>query len=398
MIRAAAPEDFPGLVTTDWAAFGGRPTSAQIDDARDFVEHDRLIVAADGERIVGTAGALSLELTVPGPAAVPAAGVTYVGVLPTHRRQGILTALMARLLDGAAERGEPLSALLASESSIYRRFGYGAAVFNHSVEIERRHATLRRPVDVRGRLSLVEPDAMVEVLPPIFDHYRRAQPGEIGRSPSYWRRLLREPDTRQQGTGARFAALFGGGRGYVAYRLTPAWDDGLAGHTLAIDELVATDDEARAALWQYCFDVDLVRLVTAGNVPPDEPLRWMLTDPRRLKVTQVKDFLWVRLLDVEAALAARVFCEGRDVVIEVADPFRKDVAGRYRVGVGTCRRTDEVPDLALDVADLGAAYLGGVRFGTLRRAGLVSEMSPGAVARADALFATAAAPACYTGF
>lgn len=399
-IRSAAPEELPGLVTTDWAAFGNRPTSTQVDNARDSVEADRMVVAVEGERIVGTAAALSLEMTVPRPMAVPAAGVTYVGVLPTHRRQGILTALMGRVLDGAAERGEPFSALLASESTIYRRFGYGAAVVCHSVEIERHHAALRRPVDVRGRLELVDSDAMADVLPPVYDRYRRQQPGELGRGPSYWRSLLRPPEGSGEGSRPRFAALYKGGRGYVTYRLKPGWDDGLPGYTLAIDEVVAVDPEIRAALWQYCLDVDLVRLVSAWNVPPDEPLGWMLADPRRLKVTGVKDFLWLRLLDVEAALGARSYGEGRSLVIDVADPFRKNVAGRYRLdGQGaTCRRTDELPDLALDIADLGAAYLGGVRFETLRRAGLVAELAPGSVARADALFATATAPACYTGF
>ena len=407
-IRPAAPDELPDLVRADWAAFGNRPTATQIDHAREFVELDRMGVAADGDRIVGTTGALSLELTVPGPAVVPTAGITYVGVVPTHRRQGILTALMARVLDDAAARGEPVSALLASEGAIYRRFGYGIAVPITSVEIERAHAALRRPVDLNGRMRLVDPDAMADELPPIYDRYRRRQPGEIGRTPQYWASLLRAPEgPPRDGAGPRFAVVCddqrGAAGGYLAYRLRQSWDDGLPGHTLAIDELIALDPEVRAALWQYCFRVDLVRLVSAWNVPPDEPLRWMLTDPRRLRVTNVKDFLWVRLLDVAAALAARTYGAAGSAVIDVADSCRKDVPGRYRLdagedGTATCRRTDDLPDLALDVAELGAAYLGGVRLTTLQRAGLVSEITPGAVARADALFATPTAPACLTGF
>ena len=159
-VRRSTADDIPALMRADWAAFGDRPSDEHIESARAFLEVDRTFVAVDGERVVGTAGALTLELTVPGPATVAAAGITFVGVMPTHRRQGILTALMARVLDDAGDRHEPVSALLASEATIYRRFGYGVAVSTSSVEIERSRAVFRRPLDLGGRIRMLEPAEM----------------------------------------------------------------------------------------------------------------------------------------------------------------------------------------------------------------------------------------------
>ena len=413
-VRPCTAEEIPDLVRADSAAFGHQPDAAQVESARAFLEADRALVAVDGGRVVGGGGALTLQLTVPGPTPVPTAGITYVGVLPTHRRQGILTALMAGLADDASRRGEPLAALLASESTIYRRFGYGVAVLHGAVEIERSHARLRRPVDIAGRLRMVDRDEMAEALPPLFDRYRRRHPGEVSRSASYWDRRLQDPEADREGASARFAARWDGPdgddrEGYVTYRVKANWDEGLPAHTLTVEELIAADPEVRAGLWQYCFGVDLVRTVVAWNVPVDEPLAWMLADPRRLRVTGRRDFLWVRLLDVEAALAARSYGTDACLVVDVADPSGSSrptgpsAAGRYRLaggggGAAECRRTDAAADLALDVADLASAYLGAVPFTTLARAGLVSELVPGALARADALFACVPAPACSTTF
>ncbi len=397
-VRRSTAEELPDLVRTDWAAFGNRPSDVQVEEARKFLELDRAFVAVDGDRVVGTAGALSLELTVPGEATVPAAGITYVGVVPTHRRQGILTALMARVLDDARARDEPVSALLASEATIYRRFGYGVAVFVSAIEVARARAEFRRPVDLAGRVRMVEPAEMAEALPPLHDRYRRSQAGEISRPQAWWDRSLTDRDSERRGPGARFAVLWEDPQpaGYVTYRVEARWEDGVPNGILVVEELIALTAEARAGLWQYCFGVDLVGVVKAGMVPVDEPLRWMLADGR-VKVSGNKDFLWLRILDVEAALAARAYATDSTLVFEVAD------VGRYRLtggltGEATCNRTDRPADLAIDVADLAAAYLGGVRFTTLARAGLVCELTPGALARADALFASTPAPYCCTGF
>jgi predicted acetyltransferase len=392
-IRPATADDVPALLRADWAAFGGWPTDTQIEGNRAFMEVDRTLVGVEGDRIVAAGGAISLELTVPGPATVPTAGLTLVGVMPTHRRQGILTALMGQILDDARRRGEPLAALLASESTIYGRFGFGPAVMVSSVEIERPHARLRRPVDVTGRVRLLDREEYATVLPPIWDRYRRRQPGEVTRSEGWWsRRLMDDPVFRPGGGGPRFAVVWDAGAGYVTYRIEPIWDNGLPRHILTVEDLVATDPEVRAGLWQYVFGVDLIAAFRAFNVALDDPLRWSLVEPRRLRTTGVTDVLWVSVLDVEAALSARTYAAEHALVLDVAG------AGRFRLAAGRCRRTDDFADLGIDVADLSSAYLGGVSFATLARAGLVAELAAGAVARADALFATAPGPASTTGF
>ncbi|MGI8808334.1 MAG: GNAT family N-acetyltransferase [Acidimicrobiales bacterium] len=408
-IRASTAADVPALVTADWAAFGNQAADDVIEAARGYLEIDRTFVAVAGDRVVASGGALSLELTVPGPATVPAAGITFIGVIPTHRRQGILTGLMARLADDARSRGEPVAALLASESSIYRRFGYGVAVSAAMVEIERPYARLRRPVDVTGRVRMLDRAEYAVVLPPVHDRYRRRQPGEVSRPAGWWARRLLDREADRDGASGRFAVVWEGPgqvpEGYVTYRVRHNWDGGLPGHTLTVEDLVATTAEARAGLWQYCFGVDLVGLVKAGNVALDDPLRWMLDDPRRLRVTAVNDRLWVGLLDVEAALGARTYGSDACLVLEVGDGSVSGagVAGRYRLtggggGPAECHRTDDLPALALDAADLAAAYLGGVGFSTLARAGLVAELVAGALSRADSLFAAAPGPASSTGF
>lgn len=391
-IRPATDDDVPALVRADWAAFGNRPTEAQVEGARTYLELDRTFVAVDGGKVVGSAGALSLELTVPGPATIPAAGVTYVGVLATHRRQGILTALMAQVTDDARRRGESLAALLASESTIYGRFGFGAAIMAAAVEIERPYAQLRRPVDVAGRVRLLEPEELADALPAIWDDYRRRRPGEVSRSSGWWSRRLVDDALFRRGGGPRFAAVWEDGGGYLTYRVQDNWDDGFPRHTLTVEDLVATTPEVRAGLWQYCFGVDLVGVVRAHAQPLDDPLRWGLVDPRRLRTTLVSDVLWVSVLDVEDALSARTYTSEQPLVIDVAGE------GRYRLAAGECRRTDDLADLGVGAPDLGAVYLGGVSFATLARAGLVAELVPGAVRRADALFATAPGPSSGTGF
>ena len=406
-IRASIADDIPALVRAGQAAFGGQPSDDEIEAARGFLEVDRAFVAVDGDRVVASGAALSMELTVPGPATVPTAGVTFIGVMPTHRRQGILTALMARLAGDAVRHGEPLAALLASESTIYRRFGYGVAVSTSMVEIERPYARLRRPIDVAGRVRMLDREDLDSVLPPLYDRYRRGQPGEVSRPWGWWARRLQDREAHRDGGSARFAVVWAGPGdrpdGYVTYRVHGNWDVGLPGHTLAVEEIVAMSPEVRAGLWQYCFGVDLVRTVRAGNVPLDDPLRWMLADPRRLRVTAVNDFLWVRLLDAEAALAARTYGTDARLVLEVADTSCPGVAGRYRLdggggGSAECRRTNELAELAIDAADLASAYLGGVRVTTLAGAGLVAELVPGAVSRADAMFAGGHPPASSTMF
>jgi predicted acetyltransferase len=387
-------------------AFSTRPSEDDLASRRAVLELDRGLAAFDGDELVATAGACTLELTVPGGRFLPAAGVTWVGVAPTHRRRGILRALMARQLDDIAARGELVAILLASESSIYGRFGYGMVAGASDYTLERSYARLASVPDVAGRVRVIEHAQALEILPTIYDQWRLQQSGAINRASARWGELLHHPDVPMDGYGPRFYAVYNSSadepRGALFYRVKLQWENGIARNEMQLHELFALDTEAYAALWNYLLGVDLIQTIRVPRRPLDEPLRFMLSDPRRLQTVAQRDDLWLRLLDVETALAARTYAIAGRVVFEIGDAFRPQAAGRYALEGGPdgarCRRTKAEPDLALDVADLGAAYLGGVSFATLARAGRVRELRTGALVRADVLFHTEPAPYCGTSF
>lgn len=405
-IRPVDEEEFPELMRVVGAAFGSVPTAEEIADDRVTGELDRSLAVFEGGQIVAGAGAYSFELTVPGPLPVAAAGVTWVGVLPTHRRRGLLTEMMARQLDDIAERGEPVAILTASEATIYRRFGYGLATSATNVEVTKaRSAFLREPA-VGGRIRLVSGDEIAKVVPPIFDAWRRRRVGSVNRSDRYWELWRRDRDRWRDGASARFVAVHedeaGVADGCVPYRVKEDWDAVANRSQARTFGFFTLDPEVEAALWRYLLDLDLVVTVKAYFQPVDEPIRHRFADSRTYRVVESADWLWTCLVDVAGALAARRYSVDGSLVIEVVDPFRPAAGGRFRLDGGPdgaeCRRTTDEPDLVLQAADLGAAYLGGVRFSALRGAGLVDERAPGAVARADALFAVDPLPFCNTGF
>lgn len=402
-IRPVGPDELPQFVRADHAGFGYISTDDNVTDAQRFLELDRTLATFDGDEIVGTAAAFSFELTLPGLATLPAAGVTWVSVLPTHRRRGVLRSMMARQLDDAAARGEPLAVLTASEGSIYERFGYGPATFNYDIELDPSRVELRDLVPDDGRVRLVEPEAARKLLPPVFDRVWRARPGDHQRNEAFWDYWFQDKEQWREGMSARFYAVHesaaGEVDGFVAYRRKTGWDthgnpDGAA----RVDDLFATAPAAYASLWRHMLGLDLVRKVEASDRPADEPLRWMVNDPRSVRVVACNDDLWVRVLDVPRALSSRSYAASGRLVLEVSDEFRPQTAGRYALVDGVCTPTDDAPDLVLDVAVLGSVYLGGVRFADLAVAGRIEERTPGAVARADAMFRSDPLPASQTGF
>jgi predicted acetyltransferase len=404
-LRPVTREELPAFTHTELAAFGERPGDpARIELDWTSLELDRTLAAFDGDEIVGTGRLFTFELTMPGGRLLPAAAVSWIAVLPTHRRRGILTAIKRCQLDDAAERGEALAMLYASEGGIYRRFGYGIATSSMSVTVDTRHSAFLHPVP-EGRVRIVDEDAARKLLPEIFDRARRIQPGAVQRVDAWWPDQFFWPEPDERGT--RFYCVYESpqGRldGYAAYRTEMRWDDGAHG-TVHVRDLVTLTPAARAVLWRYLLDVDLTETVSAWVVPVDEPLRWRLAEPRRMRVGRLGESLWLRVLDAPAALMARVYAAPGRVVFEVGDRFRPDggAAGRFELEAGPdgaeARRTSAEPDLALDVAELGALLLGGVRASTLARAGLVHERTPGTLARADAMFAVEPQPFSMTDF
>ena len=385
-------------------AFGAAlPTDEELTLSREITEFDRTLAFFDGTDMVATAGIFSYEMTVPG-GALPCGGVTRVSVLSTYRRRGLLTAMMRRQLDDMHERGEPLAALYASEAPIYGRFGYGLATYQAAVEIERSRGAFARTVTGGGRLSMVDVPTGVREFSRVWQQARHNQPGMLTFDEHWMRNKLTELEPHREGASPQYRVLHqtdGNPSGFAIYRIKLDWDASGPNGTLRLEMLVAASAEAYAALWRHVLDVDLMGRVSAEMRPVDEPLRFLLADSRQPK-TRIEDGVWLRLVDVATALTGRRYAvEGR-LALRVRDAFCRWNDGSYELVGGPagaeCKSTSGTGDLELDAADLAAVYLGGNRFRALFEAGRIQELRPGAVARADAMFATDRAPWCPSHF
>jgi predicted acetyltransferase len=408
-IRTATPDQVRAFFAPLMAAFGDEMTEAQFELESRTLEPGRLIAAFDGDVAVGTAGAYTFRMTVPGGAEVAAAGVTLVGVEPGHRRRGVLRALMRHQLDDVRERGEPVAILWASESAIYQRFGYGLGTLSGSFEIERGRTAWLRPWEPEGRMRLVGVDEALATIPPVYERMRAVTPGALTRTSDWWRwGLLHDAEHMRRGAGPKFRYLFevdGDAEGYAIYRPKGDWDDrGPKGKLLVVEAMALTPRAVRG-VWGFLFGVDLMRTVNADRQPVPHPLQLALADPRALGLA-AGDGIWVRLVDLPAALVARRYGAAGELVLDVTDAFCPWNAGRWRLvasgesglAAAILERTDTPADLAVDATDLGAAYLGTFRLSELARAGRVGELVPGALRRADALFGSDRAPWCVTMF
>jgi predicted acetyltransferase len=402
-IRPVTSDEFEAYIRATERAFGHHPSPDEVANEGKIFEPDRSLAVFDGDRIVGTTGAFSLEVTVPG-GALPMAGVTEVGVAPTHRRRGLLTMMMRRQLDDVRDLGEPLAGLWASEGAIYQRFGYGMATFACEIEIERPWTGFARPYESRGSVRLVEKDEAVRLMPSILERVADVTPGMWKRSQAFWEHNFADLERWREGASALFFAVHEspeGPDGYAAYRVKHKWPGGVPKGTIKIKELMATTTEASAQLWRSCFDHDLMGTVEAWPRPLDEPLLHMLANPRALGL-RVGDGMWLRLVDVPKALASRQYSTNDRVVFEVRDSFCPWNEGRYELEGGpdgaSSKPVKGEADVAVEAADLGATFLGGVRFSQLHRAGRASEITPGAMARVDAMFAWDPLPFCSAVF
>ncbi|MCF6526018.1 GNAT family N-acetyltransferase [Streptomyces sp. JJ36] len=390
-------------------AFGGALQAPEERDKwRALCEPARSIGAWDGSEAVGTAGAFSFRMTVPGGAAVPTAGVTMVSVKPTHRRRGILRAMMRRQLDDVRSWGEPLAVLTASEPVIYGRFGYGVAAEQLTARVD---TAVMRPVLPQGadalRIRLVDPLAP-EVRRACEELYARRvplRPGMLERRPGWERVPVHDPESSREGASPMYCALAerdGELRGYVRYAVRPDWDAaGSPAGEVLLRDLEALDPAAHGALYDYLFGLDLTSRLRIGNRPVDDPLLHLVPDVRRCEV-RVRDGLHLRLVDVGAALSARAYAAPVDVVLEVSDPFCPWNEGRWRLSGGpggaSCERTRDEAELALSVRELAAAFLGGTSLSALAAAGRVRELRPGALTETAVAFRGEVAPWLPHGF
>jgi predicted acetyltransferase len=418
-IRPIGPDDFDALYEVDQQAFHGRPLpEKQREEILRQFEFDRSLVAFDGDVPVGTSGIYSLRLSLPG-AMAPVAGVTYISVLPTYRRRGILSSLIRRQFADIRDRGEAIAALWASESGIYGRYGYGTASWRARFSFGRGEGALGRHAPAAGpglRVRIADPESVRAELAKVYEAMLAARPGMFARDELWWNRVLATAHGGQVDGDPLHCLLAeddSGPRGYAIYCGTARWDGQafLPDGALNIRETMATDPAATAALWADLLSRDLTAEFTAGMQPVDDPVLHMLADPRRARL-HVGDGLWVRLVDVPRALAQRRYACPVDVVIEVSDPLLAANRGTWRLrteatastgaeadpahsGMGlaaVCEPDAGPADLALDVSALGAAYLGGTRLGSLAGAGLVTERRRGTLAALSAAMSWDPAP------
>jgi predicted acetyltransferase len=403
-IRSTNAGEFDDFGRTISAVFASELAAEDLDRFRRVVDLERNLVAEDGGRLVGTAEALRFTLTVPGSEA-PAAGVTSVGVLPTHRRRGILSQLMRRQLEDVHDWGEPLAVLWASEGGIYHRFGYGLATRNGRIDAERERFGFRHPFDPDGRVRLVSHEEALELLPEVYDRACAATPGFFRRSPAWWDAItLADTAYARRGAGPLARAVLElGGRpeAYALYRIRQDWEYGVPKSRLEVAEEISLSWRATREMWRYLFGVDLIARVAWRRLAADHPLFLLAAEPARLHFS-MGDGLWLRVVDVVAALAARTYASEGALVLELADSYCPWNEGRWLLeaspaGAGV-ERVDREPELRLDASDLGAVYLGGFSFADLARAGRIEELRPGALERADDLFRTGVTPWCPEGF
>ena len=388
-IRTVGDEEFDKLSRSEALGFGQHASDEYVQVARSFAELDRTFGAFDGDDVVGSATTRTSAMTVPG-GSLALGFVDDVSVLPTHRRRGIMTRLMRAQLDQMRERGEPLAALSASESLIYERFGYGIATWYHRWKIDRRHTTMKIPPNGGGRVQFISADVAREEWPKLHARMRESRVGMVHYDSAYWRAALRDIEFHRDGATEFFHVAYTRGNrvsGLCAYRRRE--------RDVLVFFLLGEDAEVEAELWKYCFGIDLVLEIRSWPRATDDALPWRLEDPRRLEMTLI-DHMWLRLVDVKEALTSRGFAEPASLTFRVHDKFCPWNDGVYLLEVGEdgveCSRTESEPQIELGVSDLAAAYLGGVSFSTLARAGRVEEHAQGAIAWADRMFRTERPP------
>jgi predicted acetyltransferase len=405
-IRTITEDEFDTYEAVTDQAFALPPPSAE---ARPRIisrlEFDRCLAAFDGVEMVGTALVFSFLMSPPGGPPVPTAGVSWVSVLPTYRRRGIMDSLMRRQLQDIRDRGELIAALLPTETPLYGRYGYGMAIRHASFTVRRGEGGLAPdvPSDPAIRLRIVAPADARREMENAYDAAAQSRPGLFVRNKIWWDRVLRD-----RGGTTPLACLLAedadGPRGYALYSADNRWEDEDFLHdcTLTVTELVAADPATGAALWRDLLSRDLVTEVRARRRPADDPLLFQLADSRRVRA-RVSDGLWTRVIDVPGALSARRYACPIAMVIEVRDELLPGNAGRWYFaggdsGAASCERTTAAPDVSVGVRELGAAYLGGTRLGALAGAGLIAEHRKGAVTRLSAALSWDPSPWCATDF
>lgn len=355
--------------------------------------------AFDGDEPIGVTSSFTTEMLVPGGQRVPFAAVDGVAVRADWTRRGVLTSLMATQLADLVERGHVLAGLHASEATIYGRYGYGIGVRAQTFDIDTTRARFRPDAPATGRVRLLSPADAVKIVPELYGSIGMRRHGNIARPGMWW---LNSHDQYVRDASHRVAVHTGpdGDDGYATFMVVDQRTIAVPTRFAAtkVRELQAANPGALAGLWRFLIGIDLTSQIHAFARPMDDLLPALLVDPRPCRTVGIEDELWLRVLDVPAALNARTYGQAEPVVVEVADSRLPANSGAYRVTVDGAARTDAPADVRLDVDTLAMLYLGDWGAGLLARAGRIEVLDAEAPARLDALFKTATGPWCGTGF
>ncbi len=390
-----------GVVTERGFGSHYEPSDEQYEIDKKALTPEMTMVAFDDGTIIGTSGALPFESAVPGGAIVKNAGVTIVTVSATHRRRGVLTTMMKKLLRQERDRGCPVASLWASESIIYGRFGFGIAIEHENYLIDTRQASLKHMPEIPGRIRFIDREEARKVLPVAWEAAVQVHVGVPRRDDVSWDGYILGLNEAKDGWGKPFLVVYeedGKPLGYARYMVKELRVFGEKNHgVINAHDVIHSTPASHAALWNHLLNIDLYDQVSTWCSPSDDSLPWMLADPRQLE-RKPYDGLWYRLLDVPAALAARTYLAEGSIVFDVEDSFVPEWGGRFELSGGpdgaTCVATTKSADITLPTASLAAIYLGGAKLVDLQRAGRVEEITDGAVSLADAMFATVRAPWC----
>jgi predicted acetyltransferase len=406
-IRVCPPERFAELLRTAEVAFGEDAPDDMVGRIERVADKERFIAAMDGDRFVGTSGVFTMTLVVPG-GVLLAGGITWVTVMPSHRRRGILSAMMRLMIDDCHRRGEPLAMLWAAEGAIYQRFGFGMATVCVNLETESKAVGFARDWPREGSCRLIPAGEGLDLVDTVYEAARPEHPGFLGRTPDWWTGILPLPEKDGKGGEARRLVVYetdGGPEAYAVYKTKGEWNVRGPRGTVTVEEAIGCTPRGTREIWRYLLDIDLMHTLKTWRLPSDHPLIVLAAEPRRLGMT-MGDGLWLRIVDVAGALEGRTYgvdgdASGR-LILELTDPYCPWNAGRWRVDVaagrGTVARTEERAELALDANDLAAMYLGGFSATALAGAGRVVELEAGSLATADRFFQTAAKPWCPQEF
>jgi len=382
-VRSAGDADWPGIALLDATCFGTVNHPDTFAAWRSMMPGDATVVACDGDDVIGMSHYLDMTMTVPGGAVLPVAGVTMVAVAPTHRRRGLLRSMYTELHARIADAGYPVAALTASEGGIYGRFGYGPATVEVELTVDRAHVDFCAETPDPGGVRLVRPAEHGADFAAIYDRWRVRTPGGLVRPQALWDELLADRENRRRGGTELFAMLHVDG--YALYRVFG--DDPMM---VRVAELTAVTSEAHIALCRALVGLDLMEKVAFGTHTAD-PLPYLLTDARQARVTHYQDELWLRLMNIPAALEARRYRGDLTAVLEVSDSFRND-GGRFALeihgGRAHCVPTDAPADIVTNLDVLGSLYFGSHRAAAFAAANRLYSNDSELIAQLDAAFAS----------